>query len=186
MDRKLTITAAEWASSTDGTLWIVGEGEPWTSGGNYMVTTGQFSPPAEFVAACAPCETCDDTRNLRLFPRHVDPCPDCRIELVGPCLNLAHCQNGEDDCWCTYETVNTVTLGYGYPVGQPLPIISQERWDQPNPTLPTLVVAYNSGWTVVQVPMNGPYVDTTDRLAHYGPLETLVGKWAMRVVVDRG
>lgn len=68
------------------------------------------TPPAEFVQACAPCETCGNARrrtvrDLSGVETFGVPCPDCRIELVGPCPTcngggmIAHCgrtDNGSD------------------------------------------------------------------------------------------
>ena len=150
MTRSLSITAAKWASITDGDLWLVLPGmcSLCIEGGNDHESYGVGPctpnlPPLEFVLACAPCETCVNTRqwwDQNAGPTGSDqPCPDCRIKLVWPCP-WPQC-NG------------TVTLGHAYAVGQPL-----------------LLTAENIGHHYF-------------RLAHYGPPESLVGRWALRLAV---
>jgi len=173
--RNLTITAAEWASVTDGTLWIVREGEHPDCDRTYPCIHAAPDEPAEFVAACAPCETCDDTRNLR----HFDPCPDCRIELVGPCVICADEMPTHNPIgpYCTHTRR---TLSYAYAVGQPLPIIHLVHALVGQPSWPNVQI--NGPDCVTH--SDGP--DLAAALAHYGPLESLVGKWALQLAVARG
>ena len=115
-------------------------------------------PPVEFVQACAPCETCGDHRSLWHIgtkkngrPSEWRPCPDCRIELMGPMDVLrcgrerrherhgshtwnVQCQDDSphrEDVFCPGYAAEiglvvppTVTLGYAYAVGEPLPIVA--------------------------------------------------------------
>jgi len=194
--RTLTITAAEWASGTaDGALWIVREqdsinitdmtGAELNDGGFAATTFYRPGPPAEFVAACAPCETCHDRRYF------VDPstagrggiggmaltdrdCPDCSIELVGPCPQVKGCPAGMaplscGQCHQIVQVGGTVTLGYGYAVGQPalIEMVLEVR---------QVAIAETVDGVEVVIPL--------DHLAHYGPPETLVGfKWALQLEV---
>lgn len=169
MTRQLTITAAEWASvQPDGTLWLVREAgwpkacplpDPTDCNGEHCDCP--LGPPVEFVQACAPCWMCGSRHE---FPAIVGmrgpmPCPDCRIELVGPCRNPQCCNAARSlplDCgWCrsTMHANGTVTLGHAYAIGQPL-----------------LLTAENIGHHYF-------------RLAHYGPPETLVDRWAIQLRV---
>jgi hypothetical protein len=156
MTRQLTITAAERASvQPDGTLWLVREGVTW---GTYHLEAN--APPAVFVQACAPCNLCGGGRHFGVChdcgamttgpwcPNcggdcGDEPCPACRIELVGPC---GVCDgDGYFDGWDystpddqrtpeNIETVDcadcdgtgTVTLGHACAIGQPLPIIAYQ------------------------------------------------------------
>ena len=195
--RTLTITAAEWASVRDGSLWLVQEAD--------VGQGGLLYPPVEFVEACAPCETCGDERAVfcpdcgERGPRecvgdgkpHVD-CPDCRIELVRPCPDPLHDPTRPDGGWgiCAPGACDngTITLGYAYAVGQPLPII--RGWSRPDGNSsgdvlsvwkghygPDLVMQRAWNATAIQT----QYADRTAALAHYGPPESLVGKWAMEL-----
>ena len=185
--RQLTTTAAEWASiRTEGdpatfsatggrmvrTLWLVARGnEHWLMAPDEPKLISA-TPPVEFVQACAPCETCGDQRIAtsggpgyfkggRLH--HLAGgqtvmeirCPDCCIELVGPC------PYERDHTWLT-DCVNcsnsgTITLGHAYAVGEPLLL---HDW-----------------------PGMGISPGMLKALAHYGPPESLVGKWAIRLWV---
>ena len=118
MTRRLTITAAEWASvQPDGTLWLVRQG-------------GQ--PPAELVQACVPCVTCGDNRRTFHANDEHDWCLDCRIELVGPCPDCdadgcyqKRFPDGGRATWpCDHR--NTVTLGHAYANGPPETLVG--RW----------------------------------------------------------
>lgn len=109
----ITLTATEVEA-----LHVLPPGEPF-----WLVRDGQTMfiarygverdlPPLEFVEATRPCDVCDNTR-LVIY-RNGDqsetylgptPCPECRIELVGPCPMcdghgmIAHCgrtDNGSD------------------------------------------------------------------------------------------
>ena len=188
MNRRLTITAAAWASQdAQGRLWLVGErDDEWT-----------WLPPAEFVQACAPCETCHDTTGSNVqhgeFTRwDLGTCPSCRIELVGVCPTCSGDTSAEDHpcaksqrdgqhCNCSWENdichwcglewlgdgevscptcpggIGTVTLGHAYAVGEPLLL---HDW-----------------------PGMGISPGMLKALAHAGPVEWLVGKWALRLEV---
>jgi hypothetical protein len=218
--RALTITAAEWASAKDGTLWLVGQGgEHWAMRPDAPVLLGHL-PPAEFVQACAPCETCEGHRSLWHIgtvkngrPSEWRPCPDCCIELVGSCPTCdgdtndefhpcaksqrdgqhCNCSMEQDHChWCGLEwlgdgeidcppckNTKTVTLGYAYAVGQPLPIVAFGDWLRDETvTANGVVVADGNAY----VRGSGfPVPNITDRLAHYGPPESLVGMWALQL-----
>jgi len=176
--RTLTITAAEWASVQDGTLWLVREG--WPEGYESVVSP---VPPVEFVQACAPCEACDGTcfvifRNGDLSETYYGPtpCPDCRIELVGPCPDCggdgwtaehdSSC-DGYERCYAlgcpvqvqcaSCQFTGIATLGHAYAVGEPLLL---HDW-----------------------PGMGISPGMLKALAHAGPVEWLVGKWALRLEV---
>ena len=183
--RTLTITAAEWASVQDGTLWLVREG--WPEGYESVVSP---VPPVEFVQACAPCENEDITCHCGCE----GPCPDCRIELVGLCPRCDGRGEVKFDNWgdqcprCSSH--GTVILGYAYPVGSPLPIIrgwSRSDGDSSGDVLsvwkghygPDVVMQRAWNATAIQT----QYADRTAALAHYGPPESLVGKWAIELRV---
>ena len=104
MSRRLTITAAEWASREGDTLWLVRESDVWDE-------DGLLYQPDEFVEACAPCETCHEGRLwVQTAPDDMQdcgPCPDCRIELWAPCPD------------CDDDDGHTAVVGHAYPVGQP-------------------------------------------------------------------
>lgn len=202
--RTLSITAAEWANmmterSGQRTLWLVRDADICTDRRHYILRPSPHNPlgtrrndvhddircanpcgnapdgsrrlqipPVEFVQACAPCETCGGTR-IEPYPggkQH--PCPFCRIELVGPMLVESTVETA--DMW------RTVILGHAYAVGEPLPIRSMAERDQwENGIFATANNVYH---------VNGEqWTDLTDRLAHYGPPESLVGKWALQLEV---
>lgn len=179
MTRQLTITAAEWASVTDGTLWLVRERtDEWT-----------WLPPAEFVQACAPCARCQDTRTIHrtTFPT---PCPYCHIELVGPCPTCAVRHR-----WCGLDgkprcdTYGLVTLGCGHAVGEPMPIYGDDGDD--GATGEHLYASAILGAVYLHAGLHlHTGLDITDRLAHAGPPESLVGKLALKLevggIVTRG
>ena len=209
MTRTMTITAAEWASVKDGTLWIVREAVTHEAlSVIYGATQFDGLPPAEFVHACAPCETCGGSRcvvppncdcdkvtslNYALCNHPPADCPSCRIELVGPCPHDCARFGGKVPghvrgsnwawvpCWC--NGTGTVTLGHAYAVGQPLPIVRNSNdweWGATDHIDVMPPYAYR------RTPTEGFSEDTTSMttdLAHYGPPETLVGKWALRVQV---
>lgn len=177
MTRTLTITAAEWANVQhspaegssannrhgDGTLWLVRDGvKYWFGTSEHDHRPG---PPAEFVQACAPCARCKDTRTIhpQTFPT---PCPYCRIELVGPCRTC-----GKPGC----EGNRPVTLGYGYAVGEALPIVDRHRKGG----------SYlYARWGEVRLVIPGfGQQHITDQLAHYSDGRALVGRWALKVQV---
>ncbi len=211
MKRQLTITAAEWASiRTEGdpatfsatggrmvrTLWLVARGnEHWLMAPDEPKLISA-TPPVEFVQACAPCETCGDQRIAasggpgyfkggRLH--HLVGgqtvmeirCPNCRIELVGPCPNcpaVGKCAVCGDK---GIYTNGTVILGHAYAVGQPLPIRRQHPF-APFGGAGGYVVAWSG---CVQFWTHGEVFGLTGRLAHYGPPESLVGRWALQLAV---
>lgn len=174
----ITLTAAEWASvQPDGTLWLVREGRRETRSlapDEYGERVhGIDLPPEGWLAYASTCSSPDHFGCVAAG----HPCPDCRIELVGPCLNLAHCMNGEDDCWCTPETAHTVTLGHAYAIGQPLLIARAV----PNGEYIRLTPD-NRLQHVRRVGVMWELVaDITAALAHYGPPETLVARWALQL-----
>ena len=204
MTRQLTITAAEWASVTDGRLWLVREGERLRTechcSPNPPTLAGQHSPhcnirrtpapPVEVVQACAPCPEPMCRSGEVQYPEwegDARPCPDCRIELVGPCLLCGGSGRtlcgplGEDvgDCGCVM-TEGLITFGYAYAVGQPLPIITQDLLTES----PVVVVSPLMGQiTHIAVWPNVAHT-LTAALAHYGPPKSLVGKWAIELVVQ--
>lgn len=209
MTRPLPITAAEWASVQDGTLWLVREGgwpkacplaDPTDCNGEHCDCP--LSPPVEFVQAAAPCVSCEGSRcdldmchncgNEYEEPcaRHQDHgsaicdqgcCPDCRIELVGEC---PRCEGTGNELLGLYRRctgcggTGTVTLGHAYAVGQPLPIYDPD--DNRGLDAPCLM-ASTQGVVVFAATRSLVGTIITDRLAHAGPPETLVGKWAMRI-----
>mgnify|MGYP000852483563 CR=1 FL=1 len=234
--RTLTITAAEWASVRDGSLWLVQEAD--------VGQGGLLYPPVEFVEACAPCETCGNARrrtvrDLSGVETFGVPCPDCRIELVGPCPTcngggmIAHCgrtDNGSDGpcvlaphadnfpcygegdvasdwspvSWCDCGICScgshqawtdqgpcgfcherprpgTVTLGFAYAVGEPLPIV---LCGSGHGLAGEYVVVENARVFCIkndEFPVESE--ELTDAFTHYGPPESLVGKWALQVQV---
>ena len=167
MSRTLTITATEvpavqTALATDGTLWLVAPAMK-----RLDATSGKFEwlPPVEFVQACAPCETCKDERGqVTRWTQEWRPCPDCRIELVSPCLLCGGSGRtlggplGEDvgDCRCAM-TEGLIVFGHAYAVGEPLLL---QDW-----------------------PGVGISPGMLKALAHYGPPEEQIGKWAIELWV---
>ena len=214
MNRLLTITAAEWASVTDGTLWLVRpkRGEEWTMGPDPQKVADL--PPVEFVQVCAPCETCGDQRIAtsggpgyfkggRLHHRAGGQtimeirCPDCRIELVGPCPDCggdgwtaehdSSC-DGYERCYAlgcpvqvqcaSCQFTGIATLGHAYAVGKPLPI----AWGVCDLSVPFVGVwrpPYPPTVLFLDPDEDGTPID----LAHAGPVEWLVGKWAIELRV---
>ena len=169
-------------------MWIVRVGRY-----NYGVAPNE--PPVEFVQACAPCERRGvEHPGCGYLASHwcnkcgqVVPCPDCRIELVGPCptcdgepfdpkVHLGRCP----DC----DSTLTVTLGHAYAVGQPLPIVAFSP-DHEHDFHHICIDERPDSWALRYPgsvePQHGD--DLTDALAHYGPPETLVGHWAIQLRV---
>ena len=196
MTRTLQLTATEvaaWAKVPEGgTFWLVGDGVRQYVGLKPMPSR----PPAEFVQACAPCPgvppedptACGGAASFGLN----DECVHCRIELVGSCPlcggtgKWVDCDFACNDC----EGTATMPLGWAYAVGQPLPII--RGWSRPDGNSsgdvlsvwkghygPDLVMQRAWNATAIQT----QYADRTAALAHYGPPESLVGKWALQVQV---
>jgi hypothetical protein len=138
---------------------------------------------------------------------HADEtCTDCRIELVGPC---PECEgDGNFDGWDyatpdeqrtpeNIETIDcdrcdatgTVTLGHAYAVGQPLPISDYQECRSAGARHDHLCVYLNAGpehASVTRIHASlgvSDNEDITAALAHYGPPETLVGRWALQLRV---
>ena len=131
------------------------------------------------------------------------PCVTCRIELVGPMDRLAcgrarcsmghkahvwnvQCQDDSphrEDVFCsgygdgTNYKWPTVTLGHAYAIGQPLPIYGDGNPLRQEPHL------YVSKTGVVWFASEQGSVNVTRHFAHYGPPETLVGRWALQLRV---
>ena len=197
MSRTLTITAADPPVVPGERMFLVLEGivldrcdhKYYTCAEVGCDGSGVSIVPPTFARACAPCETCrgrqyatevftasDGRPAVRVFN-----CPDCRIKLVGPCPACGG-KGGFHNC-----TNGTVTLGYAYAVGQPLPIIAS----LPTPPAEPCVEADDEGF-VVWRRERGPYGGTAWRathtplaaLAHYGSPESLVGKWAIELEVQ--
>jgi hypothetical protein len=101
------------------------------------------------------------------------PCPDCRIELVGLADDVQHPLVSGADL--------TVTLGDAHAVGQPLPIMDSDDIGDPESFVGLYVmngrIWYRSG------DRSALDVELTAALAHYGPPETLVGRWAIQLRV---
>lgn len=174
MSRTLFVTAAEMAAG-----WIV------------------RPDPADLLAAAAPCATCRGDRVDRTFYEWggkagtFDPCPDCRITLLGECpqcegtgMLILLDWEGElkvHSClWCNGTGI--VTLGYAYPVGDVLPIDLHGHHDAG--TRPAVLVencAHRSVRLVRSTWSRGE--DITDALAHYGDPSALVGQYALQIAV---
>ena len=191
MTRTLQLTPAEVAAWADvpegGTFWLVGDGVRQYVGLKPMPSR----PPAEFVQACAPCPgvppedptACGGAASFGLN----DECVHCRIELVGSCPlcggtgKWVDCDFACNDC----EGTATMPLGWAYAVGQPLPI----RWYGGDPDSEPvddaiLVRLHTDGYYYADLWAPDGYVATiTADLAHCGPPESLVGKWALQVQV---
>jgi len=179
----IEIPIFEKAKLTNIPFFLVRESDPWSS--------IQPVPPAEFVQACAPCETCGDVRRRTVkdmsgIETFGVPCLNCRIELVSQCS------------WCyEYGLVadefrhwgprahNRRTLGYAYAVGSPLVIIAQPSADTWPATECIVVMGQRiEHWKPTHNP-SGAIVtfDITDHLAHYGDPKLLVGKWLIKLNV---
>lgn len=113
-----------------------------------------------------------------------DHCHWCGLEWLG---------DGEIDCPPCKNT-KTVTLGYAYAVGQPLPIVAFGDWLRDETvTANGVVVADGNAYVrtgqyvgLTRRSWRGsgfPVPNITDRLAHYGPPESLVGMWALQLAV---
>ena len=181
MTRHLPLTAVEAqafnTTPAGETFWLVREG---------LVLDGTPIRPPTFVQACAFCNACD----ARLWDhgqnRKTD-CPDCRIELVGPCpacMSAGVVPHGEGTTTMYRCSNGTVTLGHAYAVGQPLPI--SDVWPDKPPAdglmfLPTGRAAYHkASRPTFWLPGQSKGTEfSLHRLAHYGPPETLVGQWAI-------
>lgn len=188
MTRRLTLSAAEEkairSAEPGDRIPIVREGVRW--GTEHLEAN---APPAEFMQACAPCETCHDPIAHMLMvgiTGRYDPCPDCRIELVGPCLV---CKGAgflvNDDGYRTLCSCGggrcISTIGHAYAAGKPMPIIHQRRFaGEHGPA--DFVMVWDSGkaqlWSAGDDEWL-PRVDVTVAMAHYGDLAELDGKWLM-------
>lgn len=185
MTRTLTITVNEWESVRDGHLWIVRNAYR-----TYLNLRAISShPPADLLAAAAPCETCGGSRRLwhigtvATGPSEWRGCPDCRITLVGECPTCA--DRAE---WCRYGdglpddnpacSNGNITLGYAYPVGEALPIYGPTTATDPYPR----IQVYNDGVIGIAVtPGEMCQWPPDDTFAHYGDPAGLVGKWALEL-----
>lgn len=194
------LSAVEVANlPTEGTFWLVREGErdAKAEAMNHALAVELFtrpdlrwpesSPPAEFTQACAPCE-CDGSRIDPLHRAVPDrqhlrrACTDCRIELVGPCFDCADDPDysGEFALICTNCLGDfSVHVGWADAVGQPLPIYheSNEDYDELDPCLLVTVSGRIFYWN----PPAGDSSDVSAALAHYGPPESLVGRYALEL-----
>lgn len=219
MTRTLTITSDEWASVHDGHLWIVRKGgrpavvlgcaspaEDGVHSVSYSDGVGPCEwcgapvpPPADLLAAAAPCETCRGDGIDRSFYFGEDrPCPDCRITLVGECPHDCKRFYGKVPgylrgsnwawvpCWC--DGTGTVTLGYAYPASEVLRILAPGQ--DPSPGVDkwvTHICEYSDRglclWEYNGGTGNGPgwKVSAALPLAHYGDPAGLVGKWALEL-----
>lgn len=209
-DRTITLTPAEaekfTALAVGESMWIVRTAvHPDRRSANIgdafdeVLQRRLNGPPVELVQACAPCETCGGSRcavppdcdcdrvtslNYALCTHLPADCPDCRIELVGPCPEPIHL----DHTGCT----GTVTLGYAYAIGQPLPII--RGWARPDGDSSGDVLSFWPGhygpacvmqraWNATAIQTQ--YADRTAALAHYGDPSALVGRWALELAVTQ-
>ena len=172
---------------------------------------GEARPPAEFVQACAPCGTCEDGCDIASCPdcgleytdpcaRHLaaghhpsaDPygdmvdcggcCPNCRIELMGPCPDCDGTGNQSMDptrcCWNCGGN-GTITLSFAYAVGEPLPIV---LCGSGHGLVGEYVVVENARVFCIkndEFPVESE--ELTDAFAHYGDPSAQVGKYAMRL-----
>lgn len=135
-DRTITLTPTEAekfkALAVGESMWLVREGVHWEPRVHYPTPR----PPAEFVQACAPCGS-----DYHAFPEGTYPgeyCHLCRIELVAIC-DTCDGQSGSmyGGSWGGCEPCNASgisRLGWGYAVGQPLPIVpfSTDHDDMPH------------------------------------------------------
>ena len=155
MKRQLTITTAEWASrGEEGRLWLVREGVRW--GTEHLEAN---APPVEFVQACALCENEDITCHCGCG----GPCNACCIELE-----------------ITDGFAFPVVVGHAYAVGEPLPIY--DLGDQGH-IWPALVILGIHRIIYAESATSESWLADGDLLAHAGPVEWLVGKWAIRLEV---
>ena len=162
-------------------------------------------PPAVFVQACAPCETCHNRCSVRRYSPPdgggygvadctEDPCPDCRIELVldGPCPTCNGAGYEENPAGghlieylachdCLGE--QTITLGSAYAIGQPLPIASFAAWFRGQTRKAEPVGVYLKSGHLYVRDGKGSATNITAAFAHYGPPETLFGRWAIQLRV---
>ena len=211
--------AAAWAKVPEGgTFWLARPATcsntsqpcPWRTCSSSEGTCSPI-PPAEFVQACAPCETCGDTREYDGGePRESIPCPDCRIELVGPCPEcngggmVAHCgrsDNGSDGpCVLAPHADNFPCYGEGDVASDWLPVSwcdcgicscgSHQAWtdqgpcgfchERPRPGTLSLGFAYAVGDPLHFVADPRVMLPGID-LAHYGDPSAQVGKYAVEL-----
>ena len=123
--RTLTLTPAEWdVLQRDGTAWIVRDGEDCTLGDRcYTPHDGNAQhPPAELVAAAAPCETYGGKRQVLVDgDENISLCPSCRITLVGECPTcegrgwvLEQHDYASEQLGCQECMGRALALGYAY------------------------------------------------------------------------
>lgn len=169
MTTTINLTPAEAPAWRDvpagGTFWLVRDAVT-------NVWKVPMGPPVEFVQACTPCETCSGQRRS---PSGLWFCPDCRIELVGPCETCG----GDDDFCPVCLGDSTVVLGHAYAVGQPLPIV---LCGSGHGLVGEYVVVENARvFRIKNASLPVTSDELTAALAHYGPPESLVGKWALEL-----
>lgn len=191
-DRTITLSADEVpkvraAIESGAPVWLVQDGFD-------DLDQPSSSPmiPAEFVQACAPCETCDDTHQLANYAlRYLYPCPDCRIELVGPCPTCRGWTRYEGDGKVCQQCDQSgaITIAHAYAIGEPLPIVQvpflsvrQTPYDFAHGLRGPLIEVTQNGRVLLWTHPDGGFRDITDALAHYD-LATLPGKWAQQFQV---
>lgn len=207
MTRTLLVTAAELAAG-----WIVRPGDlchsvrcawsgppPWPD--HDCRCKGQMQPPADLVAAAAPCETCRGSRwDWASAEDDMEPndprlrCPDCRIELLGECQRC--CGTGTlkataeeqrimadptlriHSClWCNGD--GAVTLGYAYPVGDVLPIIGANDDRPPGRHIAPAWLAGGDIWFLCDEHLH----DVKDITDSFPGSPALVGQYALQIVL---
>ena len=177
MTRALTLTAAEWeVLQRDGTAWIA-----WDA----------INDPCDHIRyACeAPCRRClghrwvpgnRDGLDYGYHPHERQPCPDCRVTLVGECPKC----RGEGACRECHRSAGTekatVTLGYAYADSEVLPCV-----DDPDSVGEAACIHVESAhvawhWKAGE-PDEYAETDISAELAHYGDLRDLVGRYALKV-----
>lgn len=186
MSRQLPLTPTEAekfkALAVGESMWIVRAGEQ-----DDPMLDAHY-PPAEFVQACAPCETCVGPER-KIYANGVGvSCPACRIKLVGKCRR---CRGAgflvNDDGYRTLCSCGggrcIVNLGWVYVVGQPLPILGCDNIapDDTHSGDCLFTATLQGRVRVVQNSDYRNYESLTAALAHYGPPESLLGQWAIEV-----
>jgi len=225
-DRTITLTPTEAEKFTSlavgESMRIVREGADCTLGDHCYAAHDDNAqhPPVEFVQACAPCETCGGThRDGHIHQGRVcrktqcfgadgrNPCPDCRIELVGPCtacesraaaLHNAYEVAAERHGWATQERSRKpwgevpeanratmidalrVTLGCDSPAPCKYGTVTLGyAYAVGRPALVDMVLEVR-GVAFADEDDDTEVVVPLNRLAHYD-LATLPGQWAIEV-----
>lgn len=150
----------------DGTLWVVMPGDRACLNPH---KPAHAAPPADLLAAAAPCETCGGRRTVLLERDNggiPGPCPDCRIELSGGCP------------MCGPRCSGIVTLGHAYAVGGVLPIVGDGH------ALAGDYIEVVDGGEVYQRHMDDDdEITSTTLLADDPAWEALVGQYALKLAV---